>query len=298
MCLLIFSLELISQNSWGWGFFAHRAIAEITEKNLTPEARKWVKDLLGTQTFEEAAVWADNVREVQNWKHTKYYHYKNIGDTDYFQDLEHLSEKDRKKGDVLRAILRAEDVLREASSSQDEKRTALRFLIHFVADLHQPLHVGYKEDIGGNGASLTWYGKKTNLHALWDTGLIYKIMEKEENLTKPTPSDFVKTISPPTPQQWAQWKKSGMLDWFNESLEARGPAYVNYKTDNDAYYKKSAPVIKLRIAQSAYRLAHLLHLIATAPNVTTQDAVQLRDHVLPYVNFDISYLIRLQTQTN
>lgn len=291
--LCIVTSQLFSQSTWGWGLFAHKSIALIAEKQLTSQARQNVSAILGTETLAEASTWADNIRSSPNWKHTKYYHYKNIGDVDFFQSLEDISETERKKGDVLRAVLRAEDTLRDSNTSAENKKTALRFLIHFIGDLHQPLHLGYKHDGGGNDVSLKWYGKNTNLHSLWDSGLINTFLKKSSTNSKPTPQDFIQLLPSPSGQQLQQWKKSSPLDWFNESLKNRDEAYKGYSGDNDEYYKKSSSIMQQRILQAGYRLAFLLNSISLQSDSLTQDSVQLRDNILPFVNFDPFYQIQL-----
>lgn len=296
LSLLISTATLFCSSSWAWGYFAHRTIAIIAEKNLSPEAHKQCQTLLAGQSFADASSWADDVRDKKEWKHSKYYHYKNIDDDDYFDNLSGLSNTDRKKGDVLRAILRAEDTLRDSATTSAQKKLALQFLIHFIGDIHQPLHLGYRADTGGNEVAVKWFGKTVDLHSLWDNGLIKTILQKEIAKEKPTEDDFIQILKTPSPDQLNIWNKTSTMDWFQESLTARTEAYKGYSGDNDIYYKKMSPMIKQRILQAGYRLAHLLNAIAKAPSVNTSDAIQLRHHILPLVNFDDTYQIQLETK--
>ena len=76
------------------------------------------------------------------------------------------------EGDAMTALARFTETLRDPKASQDDKRLALRFIVHINGDLHQPLHAGNGTDRGGKDFKVTWFGKSTNLHSVWDSGLI------------------------------------------------------------------------------------------------------------------------------
>ncbi len=103
---------------------------------------------------------------------------------------------------VAGAIIKYRDMLKDPQATPEDKLLALRLLVHFVEDLHQPMHVGYADDKGGNMITLTLLGKPTNLHAVWDSGII------EDRLAgkgwKPWAESLTKRI---TPEQQAAWSK-------------------------------------------------------------------------------------------
>src|SRR5690606_32577021 len=149
--------------------------ARIAEKHLTPSTRAGLQELLGSRALSEVAMWPDSARRSRGWEHTARYHYVSIPDgEDYLSVLRKDVGGVQNRGDVLRAILAAEDVLRSDSAAFTEKKDALSFLVHFVGDIHQPLHVGRLDDHGGNSVKMDWYGEPMSLHAIWDSRMIEK----------------------------------------------------------------------------------------------------------------------------
>ncbi len=189
MCLLILSAGLFSQKT-GAGDTLSPSDCRNHRKKFISFGSKWVADLLGFQSFEDAAIWADNVRYAKNWKHRSTIIIKILGTSTTFRPGTTFRKRTAKRR-CSPSDLRAEDVLRESTSTGEEKTIALRFMIHFVADLHQPLHVGYKEDVGGNDTKLTWYGKKRTYIFYGIPDSFIKIWRKKKK-HQTTPSDFAK----------------------------------------------------------------------------------------------------------
>ncbi len=168
MPYLIAPLFLI-QNAMAWGTQGHKIVAKIAEDNLSSKAKIAISKLLPKQSLADASTWADEVRSDPNWKHTKSWHFVDIADGDNYETIPSNPE-----GDIITAITDMTRILKSPKSTTREKQDALKFLIHFVGDLHQPLHVGRPDDHGGNTVHLIFDGKRTNLHSLWDSGMIAK----------------------------------------------------------------------------------------------------------------------------
>ena len=135
---------------------------------LTPAARSQVRELIGSDSaFAAAAVWADQVRPTL--PETAPWHFVNVP----LDASGYDRARDCRRGDcVVEAIRYFRWVLADTSAPRGVRIEALKFLIHFVGDLHQPLHVGERGDRGGNDYAVTFRGRETNLHSVWDSGLL------------------------------------------------------------------------------------------------------------------------------
>ena len=157
-----------------WGQLGHRLVAGMAEPHLQPQARAEVARLLQGEvepTLTGIASWADDLRSIDPdlGKRSSRWHYVNIADPGCVFD----PETDCRDGDcVVGALERQAAILADPKRSDDERRQALKFVVHFVGDLHQPLHAGRSHDRGGNDYQVNWNGKGSNLHSLWDSGLL------------------------------------------------------------------------------------------------------------------------------
>ena len=157
---------------FAWGSEGHQVVALIAEAKLSPTARTEVGRLLAHepgQTLASISTWADEHRNPA----TAAWHYVNFPrDT-----CQYVSDRDCPDGRcVVGAIERQLDVLK-SSESDERKLLALKYVVHFVADVHQPLHAGYADDRGGNQYQLQAFMRGSNLHALWDAGIIRSLNE-------------------------------------------------------------------------------------------------------------------------
>lgn len=165
-----FALALtLSHSVFAWGPQGHMIVAQIAEEQLSPAAKSAVKKYLGDQTLADVANWADFVKNQPEYQNTKGWHFLDIPDGMTYDNIPHAQE-----GDVVTAITAQVNVLKDPKASAANKQVALKFLVHFVGDMHQPLHVGRPSDKGGNTIRVRFEGRDTNLHALWDSGMITK----------------------------------------------------------------------------------------------------------------------------
>ena len=158
---------LIPSVYFAWGRDGHRIVGNIAAEHLTPQAGAAVKDLLGDESLADVSTWADEIRRER--KNTAPLHYANV-DPDH--DRFDLQRDCPKEGCVVSVIIKYSHVLRNENASRQEKVEALKFLVHFVGEVHQPLHVSYARDKGGNDIKVAFFENNTNLHSLWDSGLI------------------------------------------------------------------------------------------------------------------------------
>jgi hypothetical protein len=151
--------------------------------------------------------------------------------------------------------------LKDPARSVEDRRFALRFLVHLVEDMHMPLHVGDNHDKGGNRTQVRFFDKGTNMHRLWDSDLIQRAGDDEDFwLTDLAALD--------TPAARAAAMKGTVEDWATESLLAARDAYKVPETGqrlkpgqklSDAYFNTHLPVAKRRLYQAGVRLAMVLN---------------------------------------
>ena len=157
-----------------WYDFGHRVVARIAEARLTPAVRAAVRHLLGGQDLASAASWADQIRASRN--ETAELHFVNIPlDATRYDPARHCPGGRC----LIAAIERDRQLLADPGSAPSERTEALRFLVHWLADLHQPLHVSDNGDRGGNDVELRFLGRIRNLHQVWDGEIIEAVQWDE-----------------------------------------------------------------------------------------------------------------------
>ena len=165
--LLLIACLLAVRSAAAWGQKGHDVTACIAECHLTPEAAERIDKVLGGHSPVYYANWLDNASHTPEYAYTKTWHYLNI---DAGETLESMAANP--KGDVLKAVNDLVASLKSGDLDPAEERVQLQMLIHLVGDMHCPMHTGHLSDLGGNRVPVVYFGKATNLHAVWDTNLI------------------------------------------------------------------------------------------------------------------------------
>jgi S1/P1 Nuclease len=253
--VLCFSLSLHSF-AW-WGMTGHRIVGEIAESYLTSKARKAIKDILGDESLAMASNWADFIKSDSSYGYLSPWHY-----TDMKGGLSHdevISTLMADTGANLYAKLNfVIEQLKNKQLPKDKKILYLRLLIHFVGDLHQPLHVGGRtEDQGGNKVRVLWFSDSTNLHSVWDE----RIIENQ----KLSYTEFAKAINHTTKAQRLNWQKAPLNEWFYESYQLAQGIYAGitkpYQRLTYRYNFDYIETINQQLLKGGVRLAGLLNEI-------------------------------------
>ena len=150
-----------------WGKTGHRVVAALADAQLSGLARAHVREILGVESLDEAATWPDDMRSapIQFWqKNATSWHYVTLNGIIY--------DRAPPEGDALEALNHFRATLQDPNASLADKQLALRFVVHLVGDIHQPLHVGKCCDKGGNDVKVKWFGRDLNLHSGWDSALV------------------------------------------------------------------------------------------------------------------------------
>ena len=273
--LLIAVLLALPAPALAWGEYAHRLTAKIANSQLTPAARAEVRRILGgakaldtpgcpLATIEDASYWPDCVRSLPDrFAFSFPWHYQNINICQPFDITAKCPN-----GDCITAqIPKQLAIIADRRASPAARAQALAFLVHFVGDLHQPMHIGEKNDRGGNDV-LAAYGTKApdrmNLHRIWDSELA------ERALTEP-PAIAPSSV---TAAERRQWAKGSVTDWARESWDlSRTIAYPELRDFPDtcpaksvvraqvdeAYIASARDTVRLQVERGGTRLAALLN---------------------------------------
>ena len=251
--LLAISVVLPAQ---AWGPLGHRLVARLADDDLTPQARAAVARLLDGEadpTLAGVANWADQLRanDPDLGKRSARWHYVNIGDPGCAYD----DARDCPGGNCVVAALEEQvRILADPGRSDAERRQALKFVVHFAGDVHQPLHAGHAEDRGGNDYQVNWRDKGSNLHSLWDSGML-NAQGLDENawlarlraLPAPAP---VSPLPARAPQLWAEQSCQ---------LVAAPGLYPQGHVIDDAYVTTHLPQAERQLRLGGARLAAILN---------------------------------------
>jgi nuclease S1 len=261
-----------------WGKTGHEIAGRIADKYLDERARTAIKALLRGDQFHSLSdgqlnTWADAIRSSAAFKR-KYpkmsqWHYINI---DVNADPDELDLAQYRKGgdNVLDAILKLREVLKDTTQPIQDRREALFFIAHFIEDLHQPLHcVDRNGDRGGNLVRVRLPGedgREANLHSVWDTPLV------EEAVGRFTVADYAGRLTNAlSAEQRMAMQKGTVADWVAEGYKlAREKVYkdkgVALPTDRDArhtlsrdYVTGGAEVVEGQLTRAGLRLAQFLN---------------------------------------
>ena len=200
----------ITQNVSGLGVTGHRVVAEIAQRHLSSKAKKELFQLIGKESLAMWSNWPDFIKSdtTHTWDHASRWHYVNmpgnLSKETFVTQLKNLEGEN-----LYTQIPAMVKQLKDKSLPREKRLIALRFLIHLIGDLHQPLHVGREEDLGGNRISVYWFEKKTNLHAVWDADLI--------DFQKYSYTEYANVLDIANKEQVRLWQQSSLEDWFYES---------------------------------------------------------------------------------
>ena len=232
----------------------HAVIALVAEHYMSKAALANASNLLGGSTIEAVASWADDYRREH--RETGPWHYIDIPLADSKIDL----ARECPNGDCV--IGKTEQfiaVLKDPKADRAAKAEALKYVIHFIGDMHQPLHDEDDADKGGNDRRVIFDGHPDNLHWVWDTGLLNHITPNPQALAAALESQI-------TPHDREEWVRGSIEDWVLEGHRlAQGVAYGDLGNGDPAmitaaYEHQAGPVIESQLEKAGVRLAYLLNM--------------------------------------
>jgi hypothetical protein len=306
---LLAALPLLAGSAFGWGCDGHQIIALIARAHLTPAASSAVDQLLRdnpidpslsrgcndrpTDLMADSATWADDERNVD--KTTESWHFIDIPlaiHTDPAQEPDLMkwcaAQADGRPGCIVTAINYELAILRDGHQPAPARAQALRYVIHFLGDMAQPLHASDNHDRGGNCTSIKFFSeeKPRNLHGIWDSQLIGRDLAAD----KTTQSQYAAKINERFSSESSGQSKIDIEGWVWESHKlAYTVTYADLKPQiptepltagladqegcnaerdkvvalnisvDDEYFAQAMPVIREQLAKAGYRLAALIN---------------------------------------
>ncbi|WP_083490049.1 S1/P1 nuclease [Stenotrophomonas daejeonensis] len=255
--LVLAATALLPAPASAWGAQGHRLVARIAETRLEPRARAEIDRLLATEpraTLAGIAPWADQLRaeDPDLGKRSAGWHYVNMAEDDCIYD----PPKHCRDGNCVIEALKAQSArLADPSLSDAERLQALKFVVHLVGDMHQPMHAGYGHDKGGNTYQLQFSGRGTNLHSLWDSGMLNTQKLDDDHylqrlLALPAPAGIAVPDLQRDPARWAEQSCR---------IAMRPGVYPAGHTVGDAYADNWRPVAEAQLRLAGEQLAALLN---------------------------------------
>jgi len=245
----LFSTGLFASEDWGKT--GHRAVGEIAGKYLSKKAEKQILKLLDGHSLAFVANYGDDIKSDRAYDHYSPWHYVNFPFGEKYE-----THPKSEKGDIIQGIEKCITVLKNANSSREDKVFHLKMLVHFMGDLHQPLHIGLADDKGGNDFQVRWFNDGTNLHSVWD----YKMLDfYEMSYTEvATNTDVL------SKEQVEAIKKGNVIDWMYESRVLCEDIYANTEIGEKLSYNymyKYMNTLRSQLQKGGIRLAKVLNEI-------------------------------------
>lgn len=238
-CVIIYS------NSYGWGQTGHRVAGQIAYNHLSKKVRKQIDNILDGRSIAMVSNFMDEIKSEPLYDSLGPWHYCTIPDGEKYTTAP-------EEGDVIHAINTYIQLLKSGNLTKEEEAFSLKCLIHLIGDIHQPLHVGNGTDRGGNDIKVTYFWQSSNLHRVWDTGII-----DGQNLSF---TEYVDWIDTPTTAQIDQWKNDDIMVWAKESMSYRSQLY-DLPENKKIYYRynyDNIATVNSRLLKAGIRLAGVL----------------------------------------
>ena len=251
--LLLASLYILPYQTFAnddfWGQTGHRVVGKIADDYLSGKAKREIKRLLNRKSLAFVSTFADEIKADKRYNEFYTWHYINMSLDENYEDSEKNPE-----GDLVSGINYCKKIISDDEASDDDKAFYLKLLIHLIGDLHQPMHIGLKEDRGGNDFKVQWHYEDSNLHRVWDSDMIEKFdmsyVELAENADVLSKAQ-VKAI-----------QKGSVIDWVNETHELTRKIYDSAEPEENLRYRYSYhhfKTVRTQLQIAGIRLAKVLN---------------------------------------
>ncbi|MGE8280994.1 MAG: S1/P1 nuclease [Stenotrophomonas sp.] len=254
---LVLALSLASADALAWGAQGHRLVARVAEPALNTTAKAEIDRLLALEpgaTLSSIAPWADQLRKEDPdlGRRSASWHYVNMAEDDcVYQQPRHCVDGNC----VVEALKAQAAILADHAKPDSERLQALKFVVHLVGDLHQPMHAGYGHDRGGNNYQVQYDGRGTNLHSVWDSGMFYQLhLSDDQFLSRLQALPAPVGIRPPSLQQDAP-------AWAEQTcrIATRKGLYPSGHKIGERYGNTWRPVAEAQVRLAGEQLAALLN---------------------------------------
>lgn len=234
-----------------WGKTGHRVVGEIADGYLSKKTEKEISKLLNGHSLAFVANFGDDIKSERKYDSFSPWHYVNFPFGGKYETHPKNGE-----GDIIQGINKCISVLRNADSPMEEKVFYLKMLVHFMGDLHQPLHIGLADDKGGNDFQVRWFGDGTNLHSVWDS----KMIDSYEM----SYSELAANTNVLSKEEVEAIKKGTILDWMYDSRALCEDIYKKTEVGEKLGYRYMydyMETLRSQLQKGGIRLAGLLNEI-------------------------------------
>jgi len=270
----------LARGALAWGPEGHRMVGDIAERFLAAETRAQIQKLLeadrmadgqasGRHTLGEVANWADEIKDTEWGKRRGSWHYDDVPLCDAAEYSKYCKNGRCASAQLARQI----EILGDERARPGQRNEALKWVVHLMGDIHQPLHAANRGDRGGNRVQVSFFGERDNppygslnLHAIWDVHMVRRLVADRSG-------ERVVVSAPIADGNRNAWEKGSISDWIGESHRvARDTVYpllpvaascsskiVDVVAIDQTYYAKAVPVVEIQIRKAGVRLARVLN---------------------------------------
>lgn len=252
---MIVMISYLPVNAMAWGLLGHRVVGEIAQSYLNKRASREVKKILGHESLAMASNWADFIKSEPSYNYLGNWHYINLPAGLSPEQLQNKLLKDTATN-VYTKIRFLGSELQNKKLDHTKQLMYLRLLIHFVGDLHQPMHTGRFEDLGGNRVQLTWFGQTSNLHRVWDSDLI-----ESQQLSY---TEYANSVNFIDRSRLFQLQDQDVNLWVEDSYRVSEKIYANVKSGDKLGYRyiyDNLAIADEQLLKGGVHLAALLNKI-------------------------------------
>lgn len=245
--ILVFST--VNAENPDWGATGHRTVGKIADTYLKGKTKRKISELLDGQSLALVSTFGDDIKSDKRYNEFYTWHYVNMPFGVNYQD----SEKNP-QGDLVTGIEKCKAVILDENTSKEDKAFYLKLLVHLIGDMHQPMHVGRKEDKGGNTVQVQWFGNGTNLHSVWDSKMI-----EHYNMTYTELAENSNEISK---EQVAFLQQGTIVDWVNDTQTYAVKVYASAKVGDNLRYEYmylNFETVRSQLQKGGIRLAKVLN---------------------------------------
>jgi hypothetical protein len=232
-----------------WSKTGHRVIGEVAEEHLSGRARRAIDKLLHGQSLASVSNFADEIKADSIFRKFSAWHFANIPADKRYEEVEPSPY-----GDLITGIQECIKIIKDRNSTPTDKAFYLKMLVHFIGDLHQPMHLGRLEDKGGNDIQVQWFNKGSNLHKIWDTNMI-----DDQGLSY---TELAASLPKLSKRQIKAIQAGTIYDWVAESQDLANTLYDSVEVGEKIYYRYSYvwwDTVASQLEKGGLRLAKVLN---------------------------------------
>ena len=249
LIVLLFSFSILKANSPEWGKTGHRAVGKIANDYLKGKTKRKIAKLLDGQSLALVSTFGDDIKSDKRYLDFYTWHYINMP-----FDVKYEDSQKNPKGDLITGIEKCKEIILDRNSTKEDKAFYLKMLVHFIGDLHQPMHVGRAEDKGGNTIQVQWFDNGTNLHSVWDSKMI--------NHYDMTYTELAENSDEISKEQVKFLQQGTIIDWANETQTFAVKAYASVNVGENLKYNymyENFNLVRSQLQKGGIRLAKVLN---------------------------------------